>query len=70
MKTKQVLKLLKDAREAATMERASFHLPGHNMFADADADTTAIREATRLYRETWIIYRLDEAIAEIERANR
>ena len=62
MKKKQILKLLTDAREVATMENAGFaniKTEGHEPFYPAGA---TIEEITRLWRETWILDQLDEAI--------
>ena len=42
----------------ARFERAAFRLPG-SALSDADRDTKLIREATRLYTETWIVPLLD-----------
>lgn len=66
MQTRSVLKKLNDALAAAKMGSAGFSLtPGG---FSSEADTAAIIEATKLYRESWIIGPLVEAIAEIERS--
>lgn len=78
MKKQQVLKDLRMARAAATMENAGFHDMGGSMLARFSNDgvtmrtmpveeTEYIRERTKLYRESWIIGMIDAAIAEIER---
>lgn len=60
---KHVWKALVEARKSATMENANFNNildPGlriEGMTADE-----FIKERTRIYRETWVISRLDEAI--------
>lgn len=66
MQTKEVLRNLKDALQAARMESCGFTLPGRPYFNQED--TPAIVEATRLYRESWIIGPIERAIAEIERS--
>ena len=51
-KITEARKLIRDARKAATFELARF----------TDGDTDSIREATRIYRESWIIPQLDHAL--------
>ncbi len=51
---KGVIKALKDARDAATLENASF-----GSFGD---QTEHVRELVRLHHSTWIIGPLDRAI--------
>ncbi len=65
MRTKEVLARLREARKAATFDSACFSLSG---WMSNNQDTALICEITRLYRESWIIGPLDEAIAEIERS--
>lgn len=43
-------------RTLVRYESACFHLPGRGM---GDDDTPAIREATRLYVETWVVPLID-----------
>lgn len=57
-----VLKLLREARKAATFETASFY----PFDPDQDAKNAALRERTRIYRDTWILSPLDEAIKLLE----
>lgn len=62
MKTARILKLLMEARRTATMEDCGFSnivIVGKEPFHPKD---TTIQELTRLWRETWIIGPLDEAI--------
>jgi hypothetical protein len=69
-----ILKLLKDAREAATLETASFDWPDSHMTAkcrSGDFDgrpSEFIKERVRIHHSTWIINRLDRAIEWAERA--
>ena len=68
---------LKEARRAATLERASFGWTGetvstNNSFRNGEdgveTPTNYIRRKTRSYRESWIIGPLDRVIEELERA--
>ena len=68
---------LKEARRAATLERASFGWTGetvstNNSFRNEEdgleKPTDYIRRKTRIYRESWIIGPLDRVIEELERA--
>ena len=61
MKKQKVLKDLKQALEAATMEKADFR---------DDANTESIKKQTESYRKSWIIAPIKRAITEIERAGR
>lgn len=82
MKLRQLRKIIADAREIATMERAGFRELGHGSaltFEDGSTVTESnvtefIRERTRLWRSTWILGPLDEALAlideEIERGRK
>lgn len=54
MKRTRLLYLLEDARKAAEMALASF-----GNFGDK---TEEVKELTRLYRDSWLIAPLDEAI--------
>ena len=54
-----ILKAIKDARQAATLETASF-----GNFGDR---TEEVKELVRLHHKTWIISPLDRAIAWAER---
>lgn len=76
-KARELLALAKEARRAATMERASFGWPGETVsiagsFAGNSQDRQTpddyIKEKTHSYRESWIIGPLDEIIAELEKA--
>jgi hypothetical protein len=58
MKKIQILKLLYEAREAATYGNASFGNKGEDFF---------IKEKTKLHRETWIIPQITEAIELIKK---
>ena len=78
MKKKLILGLLRDARTAATMERMEVsnicaRQTEPVLFENGDAVTEGvvsdfIRERTRIYRESWIISTIDEAIALIKAA--
>lgn len=54
MKKQKILELLAEARSKSTFEKASFY--------SDDSQNKEIIERTKLYRESWIIYPLDEAI--------
>ncbi len=62
-----VLQLAKNARAAATLEQFGATLA---QFPDGsgthDEVTAFVREQTQLYRETWILGPLDEAIERLE----
>lgn len=67
---------LKEARRAATLERASFEWTGETVSTvgsfrgDTDGietPTNYIRRKTKSYRESWIIGPLDRVIEELER---
>lgn len=72
-----LLKDLKEARRAATMERASFDTMGGSLLqrtsksgdiqSEPQPETEYIVERTALYRDTWIVSPLDSAIALVER---
>ena len=55
---------LKEVLETAKMERCGFSLTQKAM--SNDADTEAIREATRLWRQSWIITPLREVLATVQ----
>lgn len=55
-----VLQELKEIRRIATMEQAGFS-PNHGL--SDKAFTEQIREATRIWRESWILGPLDGVIA-------
>lgn len=56
-KKSEIISALTSARAAATFDRADF---GYGQ------DTPAIREATRIYRESWIIPPIDHALRLLE----
>lgn len=62
MKTARILKLLMEARETATMQNCGHKdiqiMPKEPFYPEG----TTIQEVTRLWRQTWIIEPLDEAI--------
>lgn len=55
----KMIAALKEAREAATFSRAGFF----TFEPDAAKLDAELKERTRLYRETWIIARIDQVIA-------
>lgn len=66
---KKILNDLRAARDAATMANASFGFPHDTVTASHHLQDTVtqhpdeyIKEATRLYRQSWIIGPLDNAI--------
>lgn len=66
---KRIMHLLEEARKAATMEDASFGFPNDNVKATAHFEEDFdghpdkyIKDKTRLYRQTWIIGRIDQVI--------
>ena len=63
MKLQKLLTLLEDARSHATFESAGF-------YTDIEKDK-AVKQITKPFRDSWIIYPLDEALkivnAEIEK---
>lgn len=61
MARKTNAELIANLRSFASFEGGHFVLPGHKP-SDAGADTAAIMEATKLYREQWLM----PAVAEIE----
>jgi hypothetical protein len=67
---KKMLRELKAARESATMESFSAGFPGDKVIVSPHTGgsvtchpTTFIRESTRIYRQSWILARLDRVIA-------
>lgn len=60
-KIKQAKAFIESARRAATFESASFH-PDRNINLNRDEFTEAVRQATKRYRETWILPYLDLAM--------
>ena len=69
MRKREVLELLNRALTDAQMERASFsqiHPKGPFPTCEAEVDKF-IKDRTRLYRESWIIGPLRQAIKLIER---
>lgn len=64
MKKKQVIKLLEDALESATFEKAHFDSTGREAphVIPAGKLTALIREETDLFRRTWIIGRIEHAL--------
>lgn len=68
-KVKNILRRLENIRRTATMENASFYLNKENkdwLKMGNEADTNKIKEATHLWRSSWIILPLDEVIKELE----
>ena len=66
MQTKRILRLLRDVQEVAGMQSAGFaevQIKGQEPFYQ-DGDT--IREVTQLWRQSWILAPLAEAIKLIE----
>lgn len=61
--TKRQRKVLEQLREAATFERASFD----SVHGPQTIRTDQIAERTRLYRESWIIARIDSLLRGTER---
>ena len=61
MKRKKIIALLQEVIRTAKMESCSLRLAGHTS-VDDETDTANIREATRLWRESWIIPQLKEAL--------
>lgn len=55
--SKAVQRACKILRKRVRFERASFRLSGERM--SSEADTAVIREATRLYMETWVVPLID-----------
>lgn len=58
----RVLSKLREALRAAQMNDANF-----DGISNSSRETQFIRERTRLYRESWIIEPLQQAIAELEK---
>lgn len=58
-RAREIMRRLKEIRRTATMSTASFG------FNDKEL-TSLIREETRIWRNSWIIYPLDAIIAEFE----
>lgn len=56
--------LIANLRMTASFENGSFILPGHSL-RDAAADTAAVLEATKLYRETWLLPAIDKIEARL-----
>ena len=78
--TKGDLRIIKEVRDVATMQRAGFAMP-HEFVQTCGASgkavgepvhvTEFIREQTRIWRETWIVNPLSELIERREQeANR
>lgn len=68
-KARIILRKLREVRKTATMESASFYLPKEKedwLKMGNDADTEKIREATRLWRQSWILHPLNEVIKDLE----
>jgi hypothetical protein len=55
MRTVEIIAILKDVRKCATMVDANF-----------GEDTDMIRDKTKLWRNTWIISGIDEALKLLE----
>lgn len=64
-RTRDLIHRLKEIRNISTMKTASFHI-GEQPFPFGAECTELVREATRLWRESWITYPLDEIIKELE----
>ena len=65
--SRRVAELLLDARRSATMKTANFDLihaiPGEEPLPTREGEVTKfIQNRTRIYRESWIISPLDEAL--------
>jgi hypothetical protein len=71
MKTRHILETLREVRNIAEMKHASFRKPsaeiGSRDYWNNDAYTKEIAEATRLWRQSWIIGPLDEIIEMLEK---
>ena len=67
--TKRQLEELKKINEYITMKNARFNLTSPDMpsMSSLDDDTARIREATKTWREAWIIAPLNTIIDEIEK---
>ena len=65
MKVKEIIKLVKDAIEYTKMTNAGFSKTPNDM-PDKDY-TKEIIEATRIYRNTWIIGTLELALEELKK---
>lgn len=66
MKVKEILKNLKEARQAATLEHSEFYCFDKNSVRK----NAELRKLTKSYRESWILRPIDEAIRLIEEAKR
>lgn len=80
MKMQALLRRLREARKAATMEHAGFDDLGGSTLVrfcpnpiaaslprtDPENETEYIKQRTALYRQSWIIGPIDEAIALVE----
>lgn len=64
MPRKTNAELISNLRKFASFEGGHFVLPGHAP-TDAAADTAAVMEATKLYRETWLMPALGEIEARL-----
>lgn len=69
-KQEEILRLLNAALESARLTRADFgQINSSGSFPTQERQVTKfIRERTRLYRESWIVSPLEEAIALINEA--
>jgi len=56
---KKAVRFIQEARKAATFETASFHF-------DNEEKNKETKEATRIYRESWILPQLDHALRLLE----
>ncbi len=69
-KARIILSKLRETRRTATMENASFCLDNKGELKywkmGNDDDTARIRESTKLWRQSWLLYPLDEVIKELE----
>lgn len=65
MKVKKLTQLLEKILEDAKMERAHFgHLTSKGPFPTTEAEVTEfVKERTRIYRQSWIISPLEEALS-------
>lgn len=64
-KTKRIIDLLEAARDAATLERASFGriFPDNPIYPTNEEEVTPfIRERVQLHHETWIIDPINEVL--------
>ncbi len=70
-KALDILDIIKEVRRISKMEHASFHDPDAKEMSkewwNTEPYTKGVREATRLWRDSWIIGPLDEVIEILEK---